>query len=137
MTGPLTRAIIAPIRLYRRLISPGLPPRCRYAPTCSAYAVEALEVHGPVKGLVLAAWRLLRCNPWSAGGVDRVPARGRWRPDPWVPPEDWAGLDEDLERPVPMGLDGSPIDEGGAALGPAELPASAGRPADATRVHNC
>jgi putative membrane protein insertion efficiency factor len=137
MTGPLTRAIVAPIRLYQRLISPGLPPRCRYAPTCSAYAVEALEVHGPVKGLVLATWRLLRCNPWSAGGVDRVPVRGRWRPDPWVPPEDWAGLDEDLERPVPMGLDGAPIDEGGAAPVPAELPASAGRPADATRVHNC
>jgi putative membrane protein insertion efficiency factor len=62
----------APIRLYRRAISPGLPARCRYHPSCSAYAVEAIRRYGVLRGLVLAGWRLLRCNPWSHGGVDFV-----------------------------------------------------------------
>ena len=60
----------APVRLYRRAISPGLPARCKYHPSCSAYAVEAVRRHGVLRGGVLAAWRLLRCNPWSHGGVD-------------------------------------------------------------------
>ena len=61
---------VAPIRLYQRLISPMLPRRCKYHPTCSAYAVDAVREFGVAKGLVLAGWRLLRCNPWSHGGVD-------------------------------------------------------------------
>jgi putative membrane protein insertion efficiency factor len=62
----------APIRAYSRWISPALPRRCKYEPTCSAYAIEAIERFGILRGLVLAAWRLLRCNPWSHGGFDPV-----------------------------------------------------------------
>lgn len=105
LAGRALRALVsAPIVAYQRYISPALGPRCRYAPSCSTYALQAIRVHGPIKGLILAAWRLLRCNPWSHGGVDHVPERGRWKPDPWIPPEDWAGRDN-WERPAPMGLD--------------------------------
>lgn len=73
----------APIRLYRALLSPLLPPSCRFTPTCSQYALEALAAHGPVKGLYLAARRLLRCHPitWLGGssGFDPVPP-ARTRP---------------------------------------------------------
>ncbi|MDQ3356161.1 MAG: membrane protein insertion efficiency factor YidD, partial [Actinomycetota bacterium] len=79
--------MISPIRLYQRLISPLLGPRCRYHPTCSAYAVDAIRSFGILRGLVLAAWRVVRCNPWSLGGIDRVAEqrlfRGRGaRPSP-------------------------------------------------------
>ena len=60
-------------RAYKRYLSPFLPPACRFHPTCSAYAAEAIEVHGAVKGTVLALGRLLRCHPFSAGGFDPVP----------------------------------------------------------------
>jgi putative membrane protein insertion efficiency factor len=74
------RALFAtPIRLYQRLISPLMPARCRYHPTCSAYAVEAVRDYGVLRGAVLAAWRLLRCNPWSAGGVDPVSSQRLFR----------------------------------------------------------
>ena len=64
---------IAPIRLYQLLISPLLPPNtCKYEPSCSQYAVDALRKYGLVRGLILAAWRVLRCNPWSHGGHDPV-----------------------------------------------------------------
>ena len=69
------RALVAPITLYQRLISPLLPRRCKYEPTCSAYAVDAVRAHGPLRGFVLAAWRLLRCNPFSHGGHDPVSAQ--------------------------------------------------------------
>ncbi len=62
--------LIAPIRLYQRAISPLIPRRCKYHPTCSAYAAEAIQEFGAARGTVLAVWRLLRCNPWSHGGVD-------------------------------------------------------------------
>ncbi len=64
---------LALIRFYQRRISPGRPPACRFLPTCSQYAYEALERHGLVKGSALAAWRLLRCHPWNPGGYDPVP----------------------------------------------------------------
>ena len=67
-----TRLLLAPIRMYQRLISPALPRRCKYEPTCSAYAAQALRSHGPLRGTVLAGWRLLRCNPFSHGGYDPV-----------------------------------------------------------------
>jgi putative membrane protein insertion efficiency factor len=73
------RAVIAPIRLYQQWISPLRPPSCRYYPSCSSYAVEAVQIHGVGKGLVLGVWRLLRCHPWTAGGVDKVPPSGQWR----------------------------------------------------------
>lgn len=62
-----------PIRFYRRYLSPLKPPCCRFTPTCSQYALEALRKHGPVKGLALAIWRVLRCNPWGGSGYDPVP----------------------------------------------------------------
>ena len=61
-----------PIRLYRRLISPAFGQRCKYHPSCSAYALQAVRSYGILRGSVLAAWRLLRCNPWSLGGFDPV-----------------------------------------------------------------
>ncbi|SDN30367.1 Haemolytic domain-containing protein [Actinomyces ruminicola] len=73
------RAVLALVGLYQKWISPGLPRRCRYYPSCSAYTVEAVVAHGAAKGVLLAAWRLLRCNPLTRGGVDHVPDRGRWR----------------------------------------------------------
>ncbi|WP_103063223.1 membrane protein insertion efficiency factor YidD [Actinomyces qiguomingii] len=74
-----TRAALALVRMYQHWISPALPRRCRYYPTCSAYAAEAIGVHGALKGMLLAAWRLLRCNPLARGGVDHVPEPGAWR----------------------------------------------------------
>ncbi len=67
---PLRAVAVAPVRLYQRLISPLLPDQCRYYPSCSEYAVQAVSGFGILRGTVLAAWRLLRCNPWSHGGVD-------------------------------------------------------------------
>jgi putative membrane protein insertion efficiency factor len=64
--------VVAPIRAYRRLVSPLLPPRCKYEPSCSDYAAQAVEEYGILRGLILAGWRLLRCNPWSHGGYDPV-----------------------------------------------------------------
>ena len=65
--------LVGLIRVYQLVISPMTPPSCRYYPSCSAYAVLALQRHGALRGSWLAIWRLLRCNPWSAGGVDDVP----------------------------------------------------------------
>jgi uncharacterized protein len=66
------RALLAPIAVYRRWVSPALPRRCRYEPTCSQYAAESIRRFGP-RGVLLAIWRLLRCNPLSHGGFDPVP----------------------------------------------------------------
>ena len=74
----------APILVYRRVISPALPRRCKYEPTCSAYAVQALQEFGILRGLVLAAWRVLRCNPFSHGGYDPVDAQRLFSPPPPV-----------------------------------------------------
>ncbi len=68
--------VSAPIVVYQRVISPALPRRCKYEPTCSRYAVQAIREFGVARGLVLAAWRLLRCNPFSYGGYDPVEAQG-------------------------------------------------------------
>lgn len=70
-------AFVFPIRLYQRFISPQLPKSCNYYPTCSAYAVEAVQEWGVFLGSALALWRLLRCNPFSYGGYDPVPKRKR------------------------------------------------------------
>jgi uncharacterized protein len=69
----------APIVAYQRVISPAIPRRCKYEPTCSRYAVEAIREYGILRGLVLAGWRLLRCNPWSYGGYDPVQAQRVFR----------------------------------------------------------
>ena len=72
----------APIRFYMRVISPALPPRCKYHPSCSAYAVQAIESYGILRGCVLAVWRLLRCNPFSHGGYDPPEAQTLFRGRP-------------------------------------------------------
>lgn len=75
----LRMIVIAPIVVYQRAISPVIPRRCKYEPTCSRYAVEAIRDFGILRGLVLAGWRLLRCNPWSLGGYDPVEAQRVFR----------------------------------------------------------
>ena len=72
----LRTLVVAPIKVWSNWISPGLPRRCKYEPTCSHYATQAIEEMGIIRGLVLAGWRLLRCNPWSHGGFDPVAANG-------------------------------------------------------------
>ncbi|MCX6364416.1 MAG: membrane protein insertion efficiency factor YidD [Actinobacteria bacterium] len=71
----MNKILIAFIKAYQYTLSPLLGPRCRYYPSCSNYAVDALREHGAVRGLSLATWRLLRCNPFSNGGYDPVPPR--------------------------------------------------------------
>jgi putative membrane protein insertion efficiency factor len=70
---------VTPIVVYQHVISPAIPQRCKYEPTCSRYGVEAIRQYGILRGLVLAAWRLLRCNPWSHGGYDPVEAQRVFR----------------------------------------------------------
>ncbi|HEY0576485.1 MAG TPA: membrane protein insertion efficiency factor YidD [Pseudonocardia sp.] len=72
---PLAWPLILLVKVYQRVISPALPPSCRFYPSCSQYALEALQVHGLVRGCALAGWRLLRCAPWHPGGIDHVPPR--------------------------------------------------------------
>jgi uncharacterized protein len=67
--------LTAPIVAYQRMISPALPRRCKYEPTCSRYAIDAIRTYGILRGVVLAVWRVLRCNPWSNGGYDPVHAQ--------------------------------------------------------------
>ena len=80
MKRALLSIVLAPIRLYQRGISPALPRRCKYEPTCSAYAVQAIRELGVFRGTILAAWRLARCNPLSDGGYDPVEARPFFMP---------------------------------------------------------
>jgi uncharacterized protein len=75
----LTAILMAVIGAYQRWISPGLPRRCKYHPTCSAYAAEAIRELGPLRGAIVAGWRLLRCNPFSKGGIDDVCDRTLFR----------------------------------------------------------
>jgi uncharacterized protein len=75
----LAAVLISPIRAYQRFISPAFAPRCRYYPTCSEYAVQSIRELGPIRGSILAGWRLLRCNPFSHGGVDEVSDRKLFR----------------------------------------------------------
>ncbi len=74
--SPLSRIIAIPVHGYRLFISPWLGSNCRYQPTCSAYALEALEKHGPIKGTILATKRIARCHPWGGRGYDPVPEKG-------------------------------------------------------------
>jgi putative membrane protein insertion efficiency factor len=73
--------LLAPVVVYQRVVSPALPRRCKYEPTCSRYAVQAVREYGILRGLVLATWRLLRCNPWSDGGYDPVSAQRLFKLD--------------------------------------------------------
>ena len=81
-SGPLRLAravVLAPVVIYQRVISPALPRRCKYEPTCSRYAVDAISEFGILRGSVLGVWRLLRCNPWSHGGYDPVESQRVFR----------------------------------------------------------
>ena len=80
--GGVAKALRIAIKWYQRSISAARERRCRYEPTCSAYALQAIELHGAIKGTILASWRILRCNPWSNGGVDFVPEKGAWPATP-------------------------------------------------------
>ncbi len=84
----MKRLLLAPVAAYQRLVSPALPRRCRYEPTCSAYAAQSIRRFGPIRGLLLACWRLLRCNPFSHGGFDPVPDRFTLRVGP-IDPSDY------------------------------------------------
>jgi hypothetical protein len=79
LSHAMSLVLVAAIRGYQRFISPAFGQTCRYYPSCSSYALASVRTHGPIKGLLLAAWRLLRCNPWSRGGIDHVPEKGSWR----------------------------------------------------------
>jgi len=82
------RLLLSPIAAYQRWVSPAIPRRCRYEPTCSAYAAHSIHRFGAARGLLLAAWRLLRCNPFSHGGFDPVPERFTLKVGP-IDPSDY------------------------------------------------
>ena len=71
----LKALLLAPVVFYQKCISPFTLPSCRFTPTCSEYARQAIMIHGPFKGLALAVWRILRCNPWGGSGYDPVPPK--------------------------------------------------------------
>lgn len=111
-SNPLSLLLAVLVRGYQLIVSPWLAPTCRYYPSCSAYALGALRIHNPLTALVLATWRLLRCNPWSKGGVDPVPGRGRL---PWQ--EAWR-----RRREARMSTDGDRAPSNGIAWGPEHQP---------------
>lgn len=79
LSSTVRALFLAPLRLYQRVISPALPARCKYYPSCSYYAVDAVRELGILRGTIVAAWRLARCNPWSQGGVDEIGDRTLFR----------------------------------------------------------
>ncbi len=85
---------LAAIRFYQKFISPLFPPRCKYYPTCSSYAFTAFQRFGFFRGLLLSVWRLLRCNPWSMGGIDPVPKKFTFKRQL---PEEFFGEDDEKD----------------------------------------
>jgi hypothetical protein len=81
----MRRVAILPIRAYQLLLSPMIGERCKYYPSCSEYAAQAINRYGILRGLVLAGWRLLRCNPWSRGGFDPVEEQRLFKPRATAP----------------------------------------------------
>jgi putative membrane protein insertion efficiency factor len=98
---PFRWLLLLIIKTYQRWISPALPSSCKYHPSCSSYAAQSLQRHGAGKGTLLAGWRVLKCNPFSEGGVNPIPERGRWRAE--------------------MHTDGKPRGGGNLGTGDAEL----------------
>ena len=94
---PVRTVLLGLILLYRVTLGPMAGGRCRFYPSCSSYAAQAVRTHGAAKGLILASWRLLRCTPLTPGGPDPVPPRGAWRPAP---------LGELYDNVIPEGGDG-------------------------------
>ena len=97
---PLRQLLILGVRGYKKFISPGLPSSCRYYPSCSTYAVQSLQRHGVFKGLVLASWRILKCNPFTEGGVNPIPEKGKWRSavGPDGEPRSYVGSDGETQE---------------------------------------
>lgn len=85
VSGGIRAIALAPLLAYRRFISPALPRRCKYEPTCSAYAEQAIRELGVLRGLIVAGWRLARCNPLSHGGYDPLEQRALFRGEPAAP----------------------------------------------------
>ena len=113
-------ALVAVLRFYQRAISPALPPRCRFYPSCSAYAVEAIERHGAAWGTWLALRRLVKCAPWHPGGVDPVPERPFGRRSGGVPGTGDAGRSSTPgatapSRATPPAVSRTPQQEAGVA----------------------
>jgi uncharacterized protein len=102
--GRVRAGLLAGIRFYQRAVSPTRPPRCRFVPTCSAYALEAVELHGAARGSWLALRRLVRCAPWSRGGVDLVPEPASSR----HPGTSRATRSSSTAAPTPDRTDGTP-----------------------------
>lgn len=104
MKSPLAYVFIGIVKAYRAVISPMSGPRCKYYPTCSTYSLTALQRHGAIKGGLLSMWRIMRCNPWSLGGVDKVPLKGQWKAEPLYQMSDeelrayWSELDKAQEQ---------------------------------------
>jgi uncharacterized protein len=96
----LSSVFQALIRAYQRWISPAFPRRCKYEPTCSRYASEAIKELGPVRGSIVAAWRLLRCNPFSKGGIDDVADRRLFRGSTASPTTDCCSASPPLQSGV-------------------------------------
>ncbi|MBP5156410.1 MAG: membrane protein insertion efficiency factor YidD [Treponema sp.] len=90
--------LVAPIRLYQLTLSPMMGDVCRFTPSCSHYAVEALQRHGPIKGLYLTVRRILRCNPWHEGGWDPVPGVQEARSQMVPPPQGSGALEREPGR---------------------------------------
>jgi hypothetical protein len=101
LSRAVAKILTIPISLYRTWISPMSGPTCRFYPSCSHYAVTALSVHGAGKGSLLAIGRICRCHPWTPGGVDAVPAVGRWRSEPYVREELRVGVESDATPTTP------------------------------------
>lgn len=85
---PLAALLSLPVRVYRLVLSPWVGRSCRFQPTCSEYALDALRVHGGVKGGYLAAHRICRCNPWGGDGFDPVPPPKTAPAEPQAPPQE-------------------------------------------------
>jgi putative membrane protein insertion efficiency factor len=105
----MAAVIVVVIRAYQRLVSPLLPQSCRYYPSCSQYAVQAVGTHGAAKGSWLAVRRLGRCHPWTPGGVDRVPAAADYR---WWGRSPGCDTIDRGEEPAPGHHRGHPAHEG-------------------------
>ncbi|MGQ0467131.1 MAG: membrane protein insertion efficiency factor YidD [Sporichthyaceae bacterium] len=100
------------IRIYQWTLSPVLGPRCKYWPSCSRYGYEAFSRHGALRGACLTSWRILRCNPWSHGGIDEVPPA---RPRTWAGRFGRSGAAADHTPGSPTTTSGTPAAHAGSA----------------------
>jgi len=146
MTSIAAHVLIAPIRFYQRFITPYTPATCRYYPTCSAYAVTALRTRGAIVGTGLTIWRLLRCNPWSSGGVDHVPPHRRADDHQDLEPHDHGQVPDAASREpdsadewaesTSANVDPGPADQEHTDIREREVPAGSSLPASPVDSHS-